>query len=275
MNFIAFFLASTKRWAVLKSCLPPGSKNLLQLSDTRWEAHAKATTAVCENFAYITEALTHICDDNNEKGDTRLHARNLLQKLEELEFVFMLHLWTGLLQQFHKVSTALQSAEISLTTCANLYSALEQFLSTERKNFDKIEKKAKTALLGVEYKSIHQRRTVRTQTRIDDDSITATADALETSSARDKCRIKSFIPVIDALRSHLSRRATVYKRVAENFSFLIDLHASKEEILRNVTNLAKEFPIDVDLCLVDELLNFYLYVKKAHGNKASFSHVDN
>ena len=140
---------------VLKSCLPPGSKNLQHLSDIRWEAHAEATTAACENFAFITEALTHIYDDNNEKGDTRLQARNLLQKLEELEFVFMLHLWTGLLQQFQKVSTALQSAEISLATCANLYSALEQFLSTERKNFDEIEKNAKTILPGVEYKSIH------------------------------------------------------------------------------------------------------------------------
>ena len=39
-------------------------------------------------------------------------------------------------------------------------------------------------------------------------------------------------------------------------------------------NLAKEFSIDVDICLVDELLNFYLYVKKALGNKASFSHED-
>ena len=170
------FSASTKRWAVLKSCLPPGSKNLQHLSDTRWEAQAKAMTAVCENFAYITEALTHIYDDNNEKGDTRLQARNLLQKLEELKFVFILHFWTGLLQQFHTVSTALQSAEISLTTCANLYSALEQFSSTERKIFDEIEKKAKTTLPGVEYKSIHQRRTVRRQTRINDDSVTATAD---------------------------------------------------------------------------------------------------
>ena len=80
--------------------------------------------------------------------------------------------------------------------------------------------------------------------------------------------------MIDVLRSHLSRRATVYKRVAENFSFLIDLHASREEILQSVMNLAKEFPIDVDLCLVDELLNFYLYVKKAHGNKANFSPED-
>ena len=84
---------------------------------------------------------------------------------------------------------------------------------------------------------------MRRQTRIDDDSVTATAVLLETSSARDKFRIKSFIPVVDALRSHLSRRATVYKRVAENFSFLIDLHASREEILQSVMNLAKEFPI--------------------------------
>ena len=59
---------------------------------------------------------------------------------------------------------------------------------------------------------------MRRQTRIDDDSVTATANVLETSSARDIFRIKSFIPVIDALRSHLSR-TTVYKRIAENFSF--------------------------------------------------------
>ena len=39
-------------------------------------------------------------------------------------------------------------------------------------------------------------------------------------------------------------------------------------------NLAKEFSIDVDLCLVDKLLNFYLYVKNANKNKASFSHED-
>ena len=142
-----FFSASTRRWAVLKSCLPPGSKNLQHLSDTRWEAHAKATTAVCENFAYITEALTHIYDDNNEKGDTRLQARNLWQKLEELEIVFMLHLWTGLLRQFHKVITALRSAEISLTTYANLYSALEQFLSTERKNLAKLRKQPRLLCL--------------------------------------------------------------------------------------------------------------------------------
>ena len=153
-------------------------------------------------------------------------------------------------------------------------SALEQFLSTERNNFDEIEKKAETTLPGVEYKSIHQRRTMQRQTRIDDDSVTATADRLETSSARDKFRIKSFIPVIVALRSHLSRKATVYKRDAENFSFLIDLHASREEILQRVMNFKREFLIDVDLCLVDELLNFYLYVKKAHGNIASFSHED-
>ena len=114
---------------------------------------------------------------------------------------------------------------------------------------------------------------MRRKTRIDDDSVTATADVLETS-ARDKFRIKSFIPVIDALRSHLSRRATVYKRVPENFSFLIDLRASREEILQSVMNLVKKFPIDVDLCFLDELLNFYLYVKTAHGNKASFSHED-
>ncbi|CAI9716392.1 Hypothetical predicted protein [Octopus vulgaris] len=59
-------------------------------------------TTISESYAHIFEELSHIHDDDTGKGDTRRQAQNLLQKMEEFVFVYMFHLWTGLLQQFHK-----------------------------------------------------------------------------------------------------------------------------------------------------------------------------
>ena len=70
------------------------------LSDTRWDARAKATEAIVESYSAITNALSHLHADVSEKGDTRLHANNLWQKTEKLEFVFMLHFWTRVLGRF-------------------------------------------------------------------------------------------------------------------------------------------------------------------------------
>ena len=56
-----------------------------------------------------TNALSHLHYDVSEKGDTRLHANNLLQKMEKLEFVFMLQFWIKVLGRFHRVSKALRN----------------------------------------------------------------------------------------------------------------------------------------------------------------------
>ena len=85
-----FFSASTKRWRVLKSFLDPDSTVPKRLSDTRWEAHAKATSAIYDGFAAIIEALDHIHTDADQKGEVRREAGILREKMEELEFVFML-----------------------------------------------------------------------------------------------------------------------------------------------------------------------------------------
>ena len=86
-----FFSSSTKRWAVLKSFLQLQSNVSKHLLDTRWDAGAKATEAVLESYSAITNALNHLHSYVSEKGDTRLHANNFLQKIEKLEFVFVLH----------------------------------------------------------------------------------------------------------------------------------------------------------------------------------------
>ena len=79
------------------------------LSDTRWDARAKATEAILESYSAITDALSHLHSNVSEKGETRVHANNFLQKMEKLEFGFMLHFWTRVLGRFHGVSKALQN----------------------------------------------------------------------------------------------------------------------------------------------------------------------
>ena len=77
-----FFFIFHKEVAVLKSFLQPQSKVPKHLSDTRWDAHAKAMGAILESYSTIANALSHLHSDISEKGDTRLHANNLLQKIE-------------------------------------------------------------------------------------------------------------------------------------------------------------------------------------------------
>ena len=131
-----FFSSSTKSWAVLKLFLQPQPKVSKHLSDTRWDARAKATEAILESYGAITNALSHLHSDVSEKGNTRLHANNFLQEMEKLEFAFMLHFWTRKLGRFHGVSKALQKSELLLSTCAELHTSLVDFLSEIRYEFD-------------------------------------------------------------------------------------------------------------------------------------------
>ncbi|KYN30170.1 hypothetical protein ALC57_00366 [Trachymyrmex cornetzi] len=88
-----FFSASTKRWIVLKSCLVSDSTVPKRLCDTRWEAHAKAVSAISDGYESIIDALHCLYTNEYEKGDTRREAGILQEKMEELEFVFMLEFW--------------------------------------------------------------------------------------------------------------------------------------------------------------------------------------
>jgi hypothetical protein len=72
----------------------------------------------------------------------------------------------------------------------------------------------------------------------------------ETLSPRDKFRVKSFIPIMDALETSLKRIIIIYKNYANNFSFLVDLDTSEEQ--QNVSLLMKDYPENIDINLAWE-----------------------
>jgi hypothetical protein len=264
-----FFSSSTHRWAVLLSFYKDGSKVPKSLSKTRWEAHAMATSAILDSYDGIISALHQLHIDTTEKGETRNQAINILNKMEEFEFMVMLYLWSYLLDEFHKTSQSLQDPQISLDICRKLYASLSDFVKSCRDMFDNFEEKAKKKLPDVEYKKSRYRRR-----HINDNE----DDALENLEPRDKFRIKTFIPVMDALESSLAQRASVYNDAAKHFSFLTKLEATEEEICEGVSALLQTYPEDVDMNLVGEVKHFHQYVRhsQAYGSAEhdSLTHQD-
>ena len=114
--------------------------------------------ATLESYSAITNALSHLHSYVSKMGDTRLYANNLLQKMEKLEFVFMLHFWTRVLGRFHRVSKALQKSELLLSICAELYSSLVDFLSKLRDEFDEFDQQAKVTLSNINYRAVTRRQ---------------------------------------------------------------------------------------------------------------------
>ena len=252
----------------------PQSKVPKYLSDTRWEAHAKAIEAVLENYNNIIDALNQIISDFSFKGDARKRAENIVEKMEEFEFVFMLYFWNRVLSHFHKVNKAIQKSNLLLSTCANLYGSLQDILYTIREDFDKFEEQAKITLPNVDYK--RAKRIRKTCINRGNYESASGPDALDDLSSRDKFRIKTFIPILDKLEADLRTKATVYNDFAKMFSFLIDLTLSKNEIQKNVELLMDSHPKDVNLKLTDELFHFHLYVRQNHKptDMHCVSHLD-
>ena len=90
--------------------------------------------------------------DEEEKGNDRVRATNILDKKEELEFAVMLEFWFVILPQFQNTSKSLQDPQISLTTCSYLYITLAEFVSKLRGEIDSFEAKSKTLLPDVDYR---------------------------------------------------------------------------------------------------------------------------
>ena len=111
-------------------------------------------------------------------------------------------------RSFHRVSKALQKSELLLSTCAELYSSLVDFLSKIRDEFDKFDQQAKATLPNENYRAVARRQR-------------NAPGALSELSSKDRFRINFFIPMLDALEANLKRRATCTVTLQKCSSFLL------------------------------------------------------
>jgi hypothetical protein len=247
-----------------------------RLSDTRWDAHANATSAVSEGYNGITDALESLHDDDTEKGDTRREAGIINDKMQEFEFVLMLEFWNDVLTRFQQTSKTLQESQVAISTCATLYTSLVGYLNEVREKYNEFERRAKERLPDVDYKGVTARKATRRR-QVND----GVAEEV-ILSPREKFRLKAFLPIIDALVTNLTRRADVYQKVAKDFDFITQfdlMHGERDDKSRYLIAM---YPEDINESFVGELAQFQAYVKSKNTNytlpvnnvNKKFSHQD-
>ena len=80
-----------------------------------------------------------MCDDNNEKYQTKKTARGIVSSMEKLETGILLEVWSCIMERFHKTSQALQNSKMTLNRATNLPQGLHDFIQLLRPQFLKFE----------------------------------------------------------------------------------------------------------------------------------------
>ena len=135
-----FFSALTHRWNLLTDALKPlQCPTIKPLSDTRWEARYDALHALRKGYQAVLQVLKLMCDDNDEKYQTKETARGFVLSMEKLETGILLEVWSCIMEQFHKTSQDLQDSKMTLNKATNLLQGLHHFIQLLRPQFQKFD----------------------------------------------------------------------------------------------------------------------------------------
>ena len=214
-----------------------------------------------EGYSGIIDALQNLSEDKQQKGETRREAENIAEKMQELEFAFLLELWNDILERWQMTSKGLQDGKISIAVCGSLLETLATFVEDLKDKFDTYEAKAKEKLPEVDYRACRNRR--KFPKKYMDDSSTPHCQL----SGRDNFRVTTFLAVQNVLELHLKERAAIYKKVAGDFGFLTEVNMPKEERSLAAEKLIGAYSKDIDKNFHGELDQFHLYIKSRKGEE--------
>ncbi|KAL4143365.1 hypothetical protein QTP88_005703 [Uroleucon formosanum] len=248
-----FFSVSTFRWNILTNIIEknPGCVKIKKLCSTRWSSRYDVCRAMCNGYAQVLSALNTICDDEGQKKDTRHEARSIKNKIESLNFCFMICMWTPILQRFNATSISLQSIDIDLATVVTLYDSLEKYVEDIRERFDVYLEQAKTMCS----KQLFSWDGVRQKKRNKFFDETESNEELLGGEQKMKCEV--FYVIIDKLAMNLRERKLSYTDINNNFGFILKLDTLDTNGIReNAKNLVKIYPEDLNETFIEELVQF-------------------
>ncbi len=259
-----FCSKSTWRWQIVTSNLEENEKGRIQtlksLSNTRWSAHAQATSTLCLNYDNIFQSLQTIADDYHQNLTTRNEATSLSRQMEKLEIAILCCVWNTVLQRVQKTSTQLQMVALDLSNAVALVGSLRDFIADLRDQFERFESTAKnmSSCVSQTYKTDIQRER-RRKKQPDDSSVT---DSQSTMSGRQKFQVCVFNVIIDKLVAELDRRYKSYKDLEQSFGFLSNMHTiTSEELRSNALCLQKKYHTDLQDDFPEEIAQFKDFTK--------------
>ena len=103
--------------------------------DICWEAGYNALHALRKGYQAILKVLKAMCDDNDEKYQTR----GIVSSMEKLEAGILLEVWSCIMERFHKTCQALQDTKMTLNGATDLLQDLHDFIQLLRPQFQKFE----------------------------------------------------------------------------------------------------------------------------------------
>ena len=258
-----FFSASTHKWNLLTDALKPlQCPTIKSLSDIRWEARYDAIYALRKGYQAVLLVLKAMCDDNDEKYQTKETARVFVLSMKNLETGILLEVWSCIMERFHKNSQALQDSKMTLNRASNLLHGLHGFIQFLRPQFQKFEGRDQV-LSGCYYYTEEISRKKRRKVRFDSEG--ESEDTSLDSSSR--FEVDSYLPIIDQVLSSMKTRIEAYDRHQRTFLFLIELNTmSNCKIEASTKMLFQYYPDDLEESLPEEMIHFSTLIKQHHFN---------
>ena len=201
-----------------------------------------------------------MCDDNDEKYQTKDKARCFVSSMEKLETDILLEVWSCIMERFYKTSHALQDSKMTLNRTTNSLQGLHDFIQLLRLQFQKFEGRGQV-LSGCHHYTEEISRKKRRKVRLDSEG--ESEDTLLDPSSR--FEVDSYLPIMDQILSSMKSRIAAYDRLQRKFSFLMEFNAmSYCKIEASAKTLLQYYPDDLEDPLMTSLPgdDSFLYIDK-------------
>lgn len=179
----------------------------------RWSSRYIVCQSLKIGFKGVLRSLKTIHLSLDQKIGVRHEGEVIYKKIDELEFSFMITLWTPVLERFDATSKSLQRINIDLSCVVKLYESLEMYVRDIRNRFDDIFAKAKQmsghATFSYEEKWNKQKKYFHDDSSVEDTIF----------YGQEKFKNETFLPICDTNIACLNDRRTAYIEINIMFGF--------------------------------------------------------
>ncbi|KAL5246211.1 hypothetical protein ACI65C_013619 [Semiaphis heraclei] len=233
----------------------PNAQLLKNLCPTRWSSRHSVCKSIKNGYVGILAALEIIYNDLNQRNAVKHEAKSIYNKIKSLDFVFLLVVWTPLLERFDKTSKSLQLINIDLSCVVSLYDSLVCYIQEQRNNFEIFLSEA-IKISGINKFSWEETRTKRRNIFFDEEP---SGEVIFSNS--DKMKNEAFIPIMDALILQLNKRKEAYTKLCDKFGFFSDMeNIEASELRKKALKLVEYYVNDLEVEFVEEIVQFKKYI---------------
>lgn len=221
------------KWLTVQREMYGSTRELQQLSDTRWACRFLALTNIMDRLPALKRVLQEVAQER--RGEKSSEARGLLA---QIDFEFVVHLVTlrKLFGETKLLSDMLQSPTVDLSRAVELVEALAQTLNDFRQEsfFDSLwgEVLSICEQCDAATQSVAKRQR-KLSSRLCEYHILGTVGQRELDCDKETFRTSFFYPVVDCMLSELSKRFS--KTNCELMCSIRSLNPKSDAFLKDTT----------------------------------------